>query len=76
MDFGPDALQLFSRGLRLKAPLGFWQENLRASLKKKALVSCYWKTRKETSKGALCQTFVLATNEFFLSVVYNMVIRP
>lgn len=58
MDFGPDALQLFSRGLRLKAPLGFWQENLRASLKKKALVSCYWKTRKETSKGAHCQTFV------------------
>lgn len=71
MDFGPDALQLFSRG-----PIWIFARKFKGLLKKKALVSCYWKTRKETSKGAHCQTFVLAANELFLSVVYNMVIRP
>lgn len=51
MDFGPDALQLFSRGLRLKAPLGFLQENLRASLKKKHLSPAVGRQGKIPANG-------------------------
>lgn len=54
MDFGPDALQLFSRGLRLKAPLGFWQENLRASLKKKSTCLLLLEDKeRDQQRGAL-----------------------
>lgn len=55
MDFGPDALQLFSRGLRLKAPLGFWQENLRASLKKKHLSPAIGRQGKRPAKGRIAR---------------------
>lgn len=76
MDFGPDALQLFSRGLRLKAPLGFWQENLRASLKKKSTCLLLLEDKERDQQRGALPDVCLATNELFLSVVYNMVIRP